>query len=220
MRISRHRKEAGIWALAALLLVTSISLGLGIFVFDATNKVYLATEQVSRNWLPSVQAISRIRGALTQLRREGGHIVIYGDACEAHRCRELLADSQRALAAAEAGYAPLVTAGEEQSLFDTYQRQRDIYLQIQDQLVDRDGVTRQSTLEEFITRSDDTYDSLLSTLGRLSEFNGEGGRKSQMVVDLHYERVRLSLYALNFLMLALAAGFTARIVSAANRQRG
>jgi len=219
MRISRHKKEAGIWAVAALLLVASISLSLGVFVFDATNKIYTATEQVSRNWLPSVQAITKIRGSLTQLRREGGHMVIYGEECTARRCEDVLAERKQELAAAEAGYEPLVTPGDEQRLFDTYRQQREIYLQIQDQLIGRDKATRQSTLEEFITRSDDTYDRLLATLARLSEFNGEGGRKSQTVVDLHYERVRLSLYALNFLLLALAAALTVRLVSAASRSR-
>lgn len=219
MKPVSQKKEAGIWVLAAVLLVASISLGLGVFVFNATHKIYLASDAVARNWLPSVQSIGKIRSAMTQLRREGGHIVIYGETCEARRCLEIMEERKQALSAAEGTYAPLVTSGEEQSLFDTYRRQRDIYLDIQQQLISRPDGERSATLEEFITRSDDAYDRVTTTLGRLAEFNSEGGRKAQVIVDHNYERTQLGLYVLNFLLLGLAAAFTAKIVSVASHQR-
>ncbi|MCZ2498165.1 hypothetical protein GN316_15475 [Xylophilus sp. Kf1] len=208
-------RRVGTWALALSTAVASFLLALGLYIFNGTANIYTASEDLARNWLPSVQAISGVRAALGQARRAGGLVVISGDDCGSARCRSLQADRRDDLMRAEAGYAPLVTPGEEQRLFDTYRQQRAIFLDIQNQLVMQPGGDRQARLEGFITLSDEAFDRTTQTLNRLSGLNSEGGKKAQSVVRENYARTQFCLYALNIVLLALSAVLIGRLVMAA-----
>lgn len=205
-------RQAGSWTLAVATVVASFLLALGIYIFNTTSNIYTASEEVASNWLPSVQAIAGVRSALGQVRRAAGLVVIAGDDCSSERCRTIQADRKDDLKRAEAAYAPLVTPNEEQQLFDTYRKQRDIFLEIQDQLVMQQGGDKRARLEGFITLSDEAFDRTTQTLGRLSDFNSDGGRKAQRVVRENYARTQFCLYALNIVLLVLSAIFIGRLV--------
>ena len=205
-------RQAGSWTLAVLTVVASFLLALGIYIFNTTSNIYTASEDVASNWLPSVQAIGGMRSALGQVRRAAGLVVIAGDDCSSERCRTIQADRKDDLKRAEAVYAPLVTPHEEQQLFDTYLKQRDIYLEIQDQLVMQQGGDKRARLEGFITLSDEAFDRATQTLGRLADFNSNGGKKAQVVVRENYARTQFCLYALNIVLLVLSAIFVGRLV--------
>lgn len=205
-------RQAGRWALAVLTVVASFLLALGMYIFNSTSNLYSASEDVARNWLPSVQAVAGIRSALGQVRRAGGMVVISGDDCSSARCRSIQSDRKDDLKRAEAVYAPLVTPNEEQRLYDTYRKQRELYLEIQDQLVMQPNGDRQARLEAFITLSDEAFDRATQTLGQLSDFNGNGGKKAQVVVRENYARTQFGLYALNIVLLVLSAVFIGRLV--------
>lgn len=212
--------ESRYWLLAGLAIATSIFLTLGTYVHSLNRVVYLSGNDVSTNWFPSVQAIDRIRAALSQLRRIEAHVVMGDPKCNATSCRGRMTRGQQDLLIAEAAYAPLVTPREESILFESYKRQRIVYLEIQDQIISAGEARSPETVKRFLGESEEAYDNAVGTLTRLAQFNGNEGAAVHQVATEEYAKAQIWMVVLNVFFLCAAALLAFRLTRGASRRAG
>ena len=212
-----QKLEPRFWMFAGLLVGASLCLSLGLYTYTMTCGLHASAADVTGNWLPSLQAIDRIRAELGQLRRAEAHMALTRTKCSTEACQRRIVRGQLALVAAEEAYAPLVTPREESLLFEAYKRERAVYLNIQEQVVSGEALPT-ATAERFFSESEEAYDNAVGTLSRLASFNSAEGQRVQAVSDEYFDRARTGMAVLNILFLCVAAALAVQFTRVATHR--
>jgi len=187
--------------LATLLtLITGLAAGIQMRAIQA------GSEDLATNWLPSVQAIGNVRVAANRVRRTESELFLPEAGDAAARRRAELVQRMELLAQAEAAYAPLVTPGEEQRLYDEYRAARGKYAGVQARLLTlgQGPEARTEAARIFFGDSERAFDTLADDLGVLAEFNRKSADAAQQNVRSIYDRAVVTLSALVAAAIAAA----------------
>ncbi|WPB57893.1 methyl-accepting chemotaxis protein [Xylophilus sp. GOD-11R] len=176
--------------------MTLITILLGVLAWGQLATLHTASEDISTNWLPSVDALSNMRVAANRLRRTESETFLPPSAEVGDKYKAELGRRNQALAAAEAVYAPLVTAGEESRLYDVYKSRRDAYYSQQQKLLALPSSDRAAASDLFLGTSEQAFDAMTDTLGELAAVNREGSTRAQQTGRAVYASAQWILLAL------------------------
>ena len=200
-----------ILVLTLLLLSVGTCLGLGVFAHYFNRDLYRATKEVSANWIPSITLLSNMRADMNRVRRAEAHAMFNSEACSVNDCTAAILAARRQLETTENAYKPLVGQPEEHILFDSYQRQRAIYLHLQDELLQEKKYDA-PVLQRFLGESSVSFEATLDILGQLIEFNSRNGEASQAAVQTYYSSSQTYIYLSNVILSITAALIVMRLL--------
>ncbi len=199
-----HHLRIGLKLAIAFFLTTSLTLAIGLAAWSQMRAIQAGSEDLATNWLPSVQAIGNVRIAANRARRIESELFLPEASDASPQRKAELAHRMEQLSQAESAYAPLITPGEEQRLYDQYRAARDGYVAVQQRMLALPADARAERTREFFAGSERTFDTLAETLGQLAEFNRRSADAAQAKVRSVYARALWTLAALVAVAIAVA----------------
>ena len=202
---------------AAFLVVLAFIIALGGFSIAQLAGVNKAASDVSSNWLPSINALSRISLALARSRSFDMQQLLTDDKKEELVSRER-ADKQMAILAKEmAQYGTLVSEPREKELYPEMQRNIAAYQEAHVRIVKlfEEG-QKQAGHALLNTSSTPVYRKLQDQINELTEVNNKGAIASEQQASQVYQRAQMAIIGLVGSCIALAmllSWWIARLVS-------
>jgi methyl-accepting chemotaxis protein len=202
MRISR-KLVAAFGALLGLFVLTSV------LTLWLVGRMDAASDDISRNWLPSVMAVDDLEKQVLQHRRyELTHVLASSEGDIAATDKKIAGIRGDVVAAADK-YSKLISLPEEQRLFQDFSNAWKRYIAISDNML---ALSRRNANEEAfaILRGEGrvAFDALTEDLHKLVETNAAGAEHAKEIQDSTASQVQwgIVLAALAFAALAIAAG--------------
>jgi methyl-accepting chemotaxis protein len=196
MRFSDLGIGAKLGACFGFLALVTVLLG-GMSGMEMT-RIHRSGEAVATNWLPSVKAASDLRIAANRVRLAESEIFLSGDADLRARKQAELPGLMQQMDRAEQAYAPLVTPGEEQRLYDGYRALRARYLEGQARLtrtIDDPTVAQGQRVQAFLGESARNFFAVTEKLGAISDFNAAHADMAYRESLAQFDRARIELIA-------------------------
>lgn len=100
-------------------VVPLLMASLGIFSLRQLSKVNAATVDLATSWMPSVEALAKIRYDTTSLKRRELNLLL-ADRKEINSWKQQLQELHDALAADDKHYEPLISSDQEHKIYDEY----------------------------------------------------------------------------------------------------
>jgi methyl-accepting chemotaxis protein len=190
----------------AFTLTTLLTVLLAALAWVEISRVAAGADDVSTNWLPSVQAVGDLRVAANRARRIESELFLPVEQADAVRYRPVLAERVSALAKAEAAYALLVTSGRENALFDTFKKERQAYLDTQAGMLRQlaENAPHEAVVSQFFGESERRFDVMTGTLGKLTEYNRTSADAAHDRGEAVVAEARASLLVLVAVVVALS----------------
>jgi len=199
-------KLIGSFGLLIVLLLVS-----GGVSFFTTGDIYEDTEDLAKNWLPSIKTLGLIQNKFQALRRnELVHIITTDDA----EMREYEATMEKELAdlkAAQAAYEKLISSNEERTEYGVFKTALDAYLAVHPTLIQHSRKNETDVARALILGdSRKHFFAAYASLDKLIEMNNKGADVSVHKAEAEY---RSSVqYTIIILSVALLVGITASIL--------
>jgi methyl-accepting chemotaxis protein len=186
-------------------LVALLVLVLGSFSLLQMAEMDKQSEQVTKNWLPSIlnlgemnQDILRLRALTLRLMLNTDEAMTRENLARAEELKGILGKTQRE-------YEKLVSSAEEKGLYERFKQAESSYLQEQSKIVE---AVRQSDLDAALAIANGPLnghaDSMAKALVALSELNRVGANTAADASDAVFASARLWV----MVMIALALGLT------------
>ncbi|WP_347555628.1 methyl-accepting chemotaxis protein [Robbsia sp. KACC 23696] len=151
---------------------------MGVLSYIQTSRVYRGTEDLGKNWLPSIQALSEVQNTANTVRRTQVKILL--DTTDAARAK----DGQTRLTAlkayddAWARYTKFVADGEEKQLADKIQQAWTTYTAVDKQIADlvKTGDAGLPQARDLaLTTATMAFGAMVDAIGKDIEMNRKGG---------------------------------------------
>ncbi|WP_431302756.1 methyl-accepting chemotaxis protein [Sediminicoccus sp. BL-A-41-H5] len=185
---------------ATMLLVALLGAGALLVIRDMSQR----SEDIQRNWMPSVLAVSALSTSLLEMRRNELAFLARTDPGERARAEERFGQNLARVNANLQAYRPLVSHPEEKRIFPGVEQGLQAYLahhrQLREAFRANDAVRASAVLDE----ARPGMDRLIQDLEALTQLNG---REATATADAASESARLGIYALSAtLLVALGLG--------------
>ncbi|UWE15408.1 methyl-accepting chemotaxis protein [Herbaspirillum huttiense] len=202
---------------AGFLVVLVFIVGLGGFSLIQLEQVNKSSAELARDWLPSIDSLSKISLALARSRSFDMQQVLTDDKKEEQAARER-GNKQMALLEKEmARYATLVSDPREKELQPEIGRNIAAYKAAHERMEKLfiDG-QKQAAYVVLTTDSTPVYRKLQDMINELTEVNAKGAAASELAAGKVYEQARMAIFVLigTCVVLALTLSWwIARLVS-------
>jgi methyl-accepting chemotaxis protein len=166
-------KKKLILGFAGVLLLTSL---LGGYAIRQQSQMAGNIDQMATNWLPSVKAVTDVRGACNALRIAELNLVGEPDPANIAGDMQKLPGLIAAVQDKCKTYSPLISSPEEQASFDSFSKSWSHYIGFVNQEIDLAGKGRLKQAAEMSnTNCDKLFDEGMASLGKDVEINMDGG---------------------------------------------
>jgi methyl-accepting chemotaxis protein len=198
-------------------VVQLLSLFLGINAITAMGNINQASDDLTRNWMPSVQAVMTMRIEIGDFRRwELAHILT-GDDKNHATYEKHMDDTLAALKAANERYQKLISSPEERALYDGYTRLWQDFLAEHNKLVE---LSRKGQKEDAravaLGVSVRILNDMTAQMDKLVKLNVDGGDAASVAATTlfgHSRTLIIALLVATVVVGMLLALWVARIVS-------
>ena len=214
------KRSIGLKLGLAFASTTALTLAIGLAGWAEMRSIQAGAEDLGTNWLPSVQAVGKVRVAANRARRIESELFLPDTDAAGSSYRAELKQRMAQLLAAEADYAPLVTPGEESRLFDLYKSERQKYAEVQDSMLAMPPADRAQITKRFFGESEQAFDTLVNELGKLAEFNRKAGDDALAAVRAAYRESLATLLVLVLAAIAIASALAVWITRMITRPVG
>lgn len=192
---------------AAVLILTAILGALSITNLASVND---KTNEITTNWLPSVDLVNRINTATSDLRiAEYAHVVTEDPAemrAREEDMRVLLGD----IDTMRKKYEALISSDEERRLYESFSKEFSGYLARREAFLTASRELRTAEATQILEDSRDIYNSFSATLLKMVDLNAKGGAQaSAESADIYADARTLALV---LLALAMIVGIGAAVV--------
>ncbi len=208
-------------AFSALVLLLFVVGAMGV---HDTRRLNANTSDIATNWMPSVQRLAAMRGALNAMRRaEADHLISGDNAKDMDAAEARIAKSDHDLANLVQAYSRLVTAGEEQTTFERFNADLNAYHgAVQAFLaLSRQGTARAQEAVAYYRSADrQAFNDTLGDVDRLIEINSAAADAAYAQSQETYTRTRRLLSVLVLGGCAGALIVTRRVVRSVMRELG
>ncbi|QBP76951.1 HAMP domain-containing protein [Herbaspirillum huttiense] len=202
---------------AGFLVVLMFIVALGGFSIAQLAQVNQSSTDIARNWLPSIDTLSKISLALARSRSFDMQQVLTEDKKEEQAARERGNKQMAVLEKEVAHYATLVSEPREKELFPEIQRNIAAYKAAHERM-EKLFIDGQKQAGYAVLTADSTpvYRKLQDQINELSEVNSKGAAVSEQQATTVYEQARMAIFALIATCVVLAltlSWWIARLVS-------
>ncbi|OWY34004.1 methyl-accepting chemotaxis protein [Herbaspirillum aquaticum] len=190
---------------AGFLVVLMFIVALGGFSIAQLAQVNQSSTDIARNWLPSIDTLSKISLALARSRSFDMQQVLTEDKKEEQAARERGNKQMAVLEKEVAHYGSLISEPREKELYPEIQRNIAAYKAAHDRMEKLfiDG-QKQAAYAVLMTDSTPVYRKLQDQINELSEVNSKGAAASEQQASTVYEQARMAIFALIATCVVLA----------------
>ncbi|MRT28198.1 methyl-accepting chemotaxis protein [Herbaspirillum sp. CAH-3] len=190
---------------AGFLVVLMFIVALGGFSIAQLAQVNQSSTDIARNWLPSIDTLSKISLALARSRSFDMQQVLTEDKKEEQAARERGNKQMAVLEKEVAHYGSLISEPREKELYPEIQRNIAAYKAAHDRMEKLfiDG-QKQAAYAVLMTDSTPVYRKLQDQINELSEVNSKGAAVSEQQASTVYEQARMAIFALIATCVVLA----------------
>jgi len=204
----------------AFTVTTLVTVLLAFMAWQQMRAIDRASEDISMNWLPSVQSLGEMRIAANRVRRTESEAFLPQASELTARYKVELAERNKGLSAAEAVYVPLITEGEERRLYERFKLERAAYMAEQQKMAAMPETDREQVTAVFLGSSELAFDKMVESLGELAKLNRAGSDKAQATGRDVFAQAQVTLLVLTLLAVAIAAALATWITRLITRPIG
>ncbi len=202
-------------------LLIVLLVGNNIAALYLLSSVNTSVSDLSKNWLPSVDAIANVDNEVQVIRRTELIHILSTDNSSMNTYDRLLDKTKSDLEIAINRYEKLISSDEERTIFRTFKKNLADYLNISDRLL---AFSRQNHNEEAKKlaegESRSSFDAVAENLASLKALNRKGAAASAASGDAAYAQGRLVLILLLIGAAILGAVVCIVIIRGVSRQLG
>jgi methyl-accepting chemotaxis protein len=204
MRATIKMKIAG--SFAGLLVILSILGGVGIMKMGTINA---QSTEISKNWMPSIDAIHRLDTATSDLRaQQYSHITSTEPEAMAAAEKELGVTTDL-IKQTRANYEKLISSDQERNLYEQFSQKYERYLQYGDKMLALSRQNKNAEAAQVMKDSKPLYEDMSADALKLVELNVAGGQAASATGDRVYADARALFIGL--MIAALAIGIVAAL---------
>ena len=173
-------------AFAAIMLVTALTGGFAVKQLAAINA---NTEDIATNWLPSIKVLGQMRNEIANFRTLEYRHVLSLDDKEMDGLDKQLAESEKHIAAWQAKYEPLLTAGEETKTYEEFKKALAAFASTHTKLLvlSRGGEKMLDAAKQFLhNESEKRYEEVTAITTHLVEINDRGAEAAHKTAQNTY----------------------------------
>ncbi|KPF43327.1 hypothetical protein IP87_17280 [beta proteobacterium AAP121] len=191
---------------ATLGLLVAIIVGLSGLALVEMRLMRASTQEITSNWLPSVQLVNAMNTGTSDFRiGEYTHVVNTDDA-EMARIEQAISAVKAEFDKNRDTYVKLISSDEEQKLYDSFAADWKAYLEVHARMIE---VSRKNETERARTmlekESKPLFDKASATLLKLVDLNNAGALAESKVAEDAYASARNAMVAGVLVALAIAA---------------
>lgn len=176
-------------------ILVSFSLGLGFFALYEMAQIDAGVKELGGNWLPSIEAISRLDDAVGKFRRAELLHVASLEKKDMQRFEKEIAKQASELTATTASYEKLISSEREQELFNKFQKTWNNYLKLHDFVILYSRENENVKASSITTRDqNDVFHEIELYLKQLIKLNDAGGGLSYINATEAYAVAQRSTY--------------------------
>ncbi|HVZ00977.1 MAG TPA: methyl-accepting chemotaxis protein [Dongiaceae bacterium] len=202
--------KIGVKIYGGFALLLAILLGLGLFAIWNFAVINDQSTEITRNWLPSVENISRLNTEAANFRvAEGTRLVASSEADIAKAGADMKATTDSMVATANV-YEPLISSDEERGIYEQFKTAWAQYQDTSRKLLDLAGSNdTASALPLYLGQSRQEYEAAAALLDRLVALNAKGAADASDTGDRIYASSRMLMTAgmIGAVLLGLATAF-------------
>jgi len=185
-------------------VVLLLMAGLGTFSLRQLSKVNNATVELATSWMPSVEALAKIRFDTTTLKRRELNLLL-ADRKDIESCKQQIQVLRNALGADYKHYEPLISSDQERKLYDDYRADMLKVESAQTQVIKS---AEKGKHKEAIKLSQGdgrvAIDAALEKLGEEIKLNVDGGEEAARSAAVAYASSRY--WVIGMIVAAVALG--------------
>ncbi|WP_430911241.1 MCP four helix bundle domain-containing protein, partial [Methylobacterium sp. sgz302541] len=202
MRLSLKTLLAGLFGILAV-----IAVGQGILAIVALNRIDAAVHDVTGNWLPSVDALSNLRGSISSTRtQQYRYLTATSDAERAQVLRDI-DDNAQAVGKARKVYEPLISDDAERRLYDDFSQSWDAmhkaWLAV---LATAEAGRSAEAIVLFRNEARKPYVAMNEAIAKDAAFNRDGALASAAVIRSAQDGARMTTLVALVAVIAAALG--------------
>jgi methyl-accepting chemotaxis protein len=198
-----------------------LQIGGNITALMLMGNINTCVENLSKNWLPSIDSLSSIDHHLQSLRRHELIHVISTDDASMRKYEKQLDEDKVNLMKAIDRYVPLISSPDERNIYNNFKSYLDRFDAISAKIIDlskKNMHTEATALIEGESRED--FNQALQLIEKLIAINKQGGTDSAMSGNSDYQRGRIILISLLVVATLLGVAVCAFILRGVASQLG
>ncbi|MFT3814620.1 MAG: methyl-accepting chemotaxis protein [Acidovorax sp.] len=201
------------WAFTAVVLLSVL---LGALSVVQLGRMHANTEDVSGNWLPSIEVLGNMRATANRLRASEVGMTLAADAAERERLVQDVANVIKLMADQEQAYAPMVTP-RETAAYEDFKKYRASYLETQKQLL---ALVKEDSFAKAVKLlygdSQKSFIAMAETIGKLVKINSEGAAEAFKESQAAYDSARgivIGVLAVSVIVAVALAVWVTRLIT-------
>ncbi len=212
--------------LGGFLLVSLMTLCLGIFAIHRMGSMNEVTVDIGTNWMPSIHRVGLMRAKLNHIRTlEMRYLLETGEAARAETLSQF-GDELGVMKAEQGKYESLISSPEEQNIYDEFKGSMSSYIKHHEQMVTLSKTQKIPEAQALLLgEGKKIFATADADLERLSKTSVEGGTSGVTKSEDVYNSARLMAMILLFCAIGLSIGIgvwlsrsiSARITEVAQR---
>jgi methyl-accepting chemotaxis protein len=191
----------------AVVLATSF---LGVFAILQLSRVNDVTVEITGTWLPSVQALGRIQGAINLFRRADLAHILASDQETMLRYDALSEKASNQLREGMSKYEKLIVSDQERSIFDHLSTAWSKYVDIHNHVLSLSRASKKAEATEINADAKKPFDAVTEILDQAIEASAKGANQATAQAHSIYTTARLLI--LMVLLVSAIAGISLALV--------
>jgi len=194
---------------ATLGLLATLLVALSALALWQMGRMQASTQEITANWMPSVETVNKMDGDLADLRLAEYSHVLNQDEKAMAAVEARMATVRKTFDESHAAYVKLISSDEERKLHDAFVADWEHYLKLHEQILAASRKNDNETARRLLdTDGKAQFDKASAALAKLIELNHDGSVAEARNSEAVYASARLLMlgFAAAGLLLAAAAG--------------
>ena len=183
--------KIGMKLMVVVLSVVAMTALLGIFAVVQLSKVNDVSNEISGNWLPSVQAVGRISMSVNLTLRAALAHMLANDKEGMARYERIMEQAATQLGEAQTKYEKLISSDEERRIFDKIRSTWVSYLELHHQVVSLSQAMKKQEAMVINVEAKKPFDTTIEALEQEIELSAKGSAESTQRAGEIYKRARV-----------------------------
>ncbi len=201
---------------ATLLLIT-LAGAIGGAALMNMRSMQTATEDITRNWMPAVTALGRIKGEAMRYRLLGASHIANTDDAMMGVIEKEMATATSDLEAQVRIYVPTITGPEERALWQGFEDRWPDYVKAQNAFLDHSRKNENEQAAKMLNASAETFKAAIADLDKDIVFNDHGASAATRLSDSTYGRAIWIVVGFVVVVFACGLGIAGYVVLGISR---
>jgi methyl-accepting chemotaxis protein len=179
-------------------------LALGIISIQKMGVVNEQSTILAENWMPSIKVVEEINTNTSDLRIAEFQHVLSQKAEDMKKAEEAMNSVLSTMKTNRAEYEKLISSAEEQTLYDTFSKKFDKYMDIHKRLLIVSSQNKTEEAQQILYEGEKVFNDFSNDLLSLVKINVDGGKKASITGDEIYHQAEILM--ITIIVIAILLG--------------